>query len=75
MGIYLKITISSIVLVLFLCIGMVGGSSKSDNSSGSNSSELKTNSEIKKVLEATGNATEYGENLEASVDAFARNKK
>ena len=36
-----------IVLVLFLCIGMVGGSSKSDNSSGSNSSELKTNSEIK----------------------------
>ena len=51
---------------------MVGGSSKSDNSSGSNSSELKTNSEIKKVLEATGYATEYGENLEASVDAFAR---
>lgn len=47
MGIYLKITISSIVLVLFLFIGMVGGSSKSDNSSGSNSSELKTNSEIK----------------------------
>lgn len=64
-----------IVLVLFLCIGMVGCSSKSDNSSGSNNSELKTNSEIKKALETAGYATECGENLEGSVDVFAKNQE